>query len=181
MRWSSLLQTEFLVLRPTPTPRSLYFVYRDFTFFVLLFQYNSTIKRFSNSSWCWAPPLSIASTQGITFVFFSSGYLDVSVPRVPPHKLCIHLCVTEVHSAGFPHSEIVGSKDICSSPALIAAYHVFHRLSVPRHPPYALSCLTRLICVGLLHKCQRLAQRLSDSGSIIRSIAETWSIETIWF
>ena len=85
--------------------------------------------------------------------FLFLRYLDVSVPRVPPHKLCIYLCVTEVHSAGFPHSEIVGSKDICSSPALIAAYHVFHRLSVPRHPPYALSCLTRLICVGLLHKC----------------------------
>ena len=102
----------------------------------------------------WALSISLAATLEIDkFSFSSSGYLDVSVPRVPPHKLCIYLCVTEVHSVGFPHSEIVGSKDICSSPALIAAYHVFHRLSVPRHPPYALSCLTRLICVGLLHKC----------------------------
>ena len=32
--------------------------------------------------------------------------------------------------------------DICSSPQLIAAYHVFRRLSVPRHPPYALYSLT---------------------------------------
>ena len=31
---------------------------------------------------------------------------------------------------------------MCSSPKLIAAYHVFHRLSVPRHPPCALLCLT---------------------------------------
>ena len=46
--------------------------------------------------------------------------------------------MTEVCSAGFPHSEISGSKDICSSPKLIAAYHVFHRLLVPRHPPCAL-------------------------------------------
>ena len=30
----------------------------------------------------WAVPVSIASTQGITIVFFSSGYLDVSVHRV---------------------------------------------------------------------------------------------------
>ena len=30
----------------------------------------------------WASPLSLAATQGITFVFFSSGYLDVSVRRV---------------------------------------------------------------------------------------------------
>ena len=35
----------------------------------------------------------------------------------------------------------LGSMDICSSPKLFAAYHVFHRLLVPRHPPYALSLL----------------------------------------
>ena len=97
----------------------------------------------------WALSLSLAATKEIDVSFSSSGYLDVSVPRVPPHKLCIYLCVAKVHLAGFPHSEIVGSKDICSSPALIAAYHVFLRLSVPRHPPYALSCLTRFIYIGL--------------------------------
>ena len=32
----------------------------------------------------WAVPRSLATTWGITFVFFSSGYLDVSVPRVGP-------------------------------------------------------------------------------------------------
>ena len=32
--------------------------------------------------------------------------------------------------------------DICSSPKLFAAYHVFHRLLVPRHPPCALISLT---------------------------------------
>ena len=35
--------------------------------------------------------------------------------------------------------------DICSSPKLFAAYHVFHRLLVPRHPPCALSSLTRCL------------------------------------
>ena len=34
--------------------------------------------------------------------------------------------------------------DMCSFPQLIAAYHVFHRLLVPRHSPYALSSLTYL-------------------------------------
>ena len=90
----------------------------------------------------WPLPLSLAATQGISVDFSSSGYLDVSVPRVPFHKLWIHLWMTVVHTAGFPHSEISGSKDICSSPKLIAAYHVFHRLSVPRHPPCALLRLT---------------------------------------
>ena len=41
--------------------------------------------------------------------------------------------------------------DICSLPQLIAAYHVFHRLSVPRHPPYALYSLTFKWCIALHH------------------------------
>jgi hypothetical protein len=43
---------------------------------------------------------------------------------------------------GFPHSEINGSSNKCFSPLLIAAFHVLHRLEVPRHPPCALSSLT---------------------------------------
>ena len=79
-------------------------------------------------------------------VFSSSGYLDVSVHRVPFLKLCIGLRILEVCSSRFPHSEISGSKDICSSPKLFAAYHVFHRLLVPRHPPCALLRLTNFLC-----------------------------------
>ena len=56
--------------------------------------------------------------------------------------LWIQCMMTGVLPAGFPHSDIRGSVDICSSPRLFAAYHVFLRLSVPRHPPCALSCLT---------------------------------------
>ena len=89
----------------------------------------------------WAPPISLAATLGIDVSFFSSGYLDVSVPRVPFHTLWIGVWIHEVCSCGFPHSDISGSMDICSSPKLFAAYHVFHRLLVPRHPPCALSCL----------------------------------------
>ena len=47
-------------------------------------------------------------------VFSSSGYLDVSVHRVPSTQLCIHYAVTGVFPAGFPHSDICGSSDICS-------------------------------------------------------------------
>ena len=78
-------------------------------------------------------------------VFSSSGYLDVSVHRVPLLTLCIGVRILEVCSSGFPHSDISGSKDICSSPKLFAAYHVFHRLLVPRHPPYALISITNLL------------------------------------
>ncbi len=90
----------------------------------------------------WPLSISLAATLEITVVFFSSGYLDVSVHRVPDAWLCIHHTTTEVCSARFPHSEISGSKCICHSPKLFAAYHVFHRLLVPRHPPCALSSLT---------------------------------------
>ena len=96
----------------------------------------------------WALPFSLAATHRIDVSFSSSAYLDVSVQRVPSIYLCIQHMVTEGCSAGFPHSEISGSSDICSSPLLIAAYHVFLRLSVPRHPPCALSCLTFLYIVA---------------------------------
>ena len=96
----------------------------------------------------WALSLSLAATQEIDFSFFSSGYLDVSVHRVPSVCLSglplLQHTVTEVFSAGFPHSDICGSLLICSSPQLFAAYHVFLRPFVPRHPPCALLCLTFL-------------------------------------
>ena len=123
----------------------------------------------------WALSRSLAATYGIEFSFFSSGYLDVSVPRVPFLQLCIGCRIHEVCSCGFPHSDISGSRDICSSPKLIAAYHVFHRLLVPRHPPCALSCLASsdtiaLISDGLLFlgfsTCSLLSQRLVSSLSL---------------
>ena len=49
---------------------------------------------------------------------------------------------------GFPHSEITGSKGARASPVLIAACHVLHRLSTPRHPSEALS---RLIVLSKTH------------------------------
>ena len=87
----------------------------------------------------WALSISLAATLEIEVSFFSSGYLDVSVPPVPFHTLWIGVWILEVCSSGFPHSDISGSMDICSSPKLFAAYHVLHRLSVPRHPPCALN------------------------------------------
>ena len=92
----------------------------------------------------WALSRSLAATNEIDVSFSSSGYLDVSVHRVPLHTLCIGVWMTGGFPAGFPHSDISGSMDICSSPKLFAAYHVFHRLLVPRHPPCALICLTSL-------------------------------------
>ncbi len=90
----------------------------------------------------WALPISLAATLEIDVSFSSSGYLDVSVHRVPLHILWIQIWIHGVSPCGSPHSDIRGSLDICSSPRLFAAYHVFLRLSVPRHPPCALFSLT---------------------------------------
>ena len=92
----------------------------------------------------WPLPLSLATTRGISFDFSSSGYLDVSVPRVPRIYLWIQHMLRDSSSRGFPHSEICGSKLICSSPQLIAACHVLRRLPMPRHSPYALFRLNYL-------------------------------------
>ena len=76
----------------------------------------------------WPLSISLAATLEIEFSFSSSGYLDVSVHRVPTAQLCIGCAAPGVCPGRFPHSDICGSMDICSSPQLFAAYHVFLRL-----------------------------------------------------
>ena len=90
----------------------------------------------------WPLPCSLAATYGIDVSFSSSPYLDVSVQAVPLRTLWIGVRMHTVFVCGFPHSDICGSMVMCTSPQLFAAYHVFHLLLVPRHPPCALYCLT---------------------------------------
>ena len=86
------------------------------------------------TKWVWAVSRSLATTYEIIVIFSSSAYLDVSVQQV-----CFSFEIISLQLIGLPHSEISGSMCICHSPKLIAAYHVFHRLQDPRHPPYALN------------------------------------------
>ena len=60
----------------------------------------------------------------------------------PTYPYLIQDTLTGDEPAGLPHSEISGSKLICSSPKLIAACRVFHRLLMPRHSPCTLYSLT---------------------------------------
>ena len=59
--------------------------------------------------------------------------------------------VTALQAAGLSHSEIDGSRDICSYPSLFAAYHVLHRLCEPRHPPCALYYFLAARCLLTCH------------------------------
>ena len=61
----------------------------------------------------------------------------------------IHLRVTGLLPAGFPHSDICALSVICTYTQLFAACHVLLRLSVPRHSPYALINLTFLSSIIL--------------------------------
>ena len=72
---------------------------------------------------------------------------------------------------GFPHSEIPGSQPVCGFPRLIAACHVLHRLSAPRHPPYTLSSLTNFECLSLSE-----SNRL-DLIQLSKNIRSFWIIE----
>ena len=88
----------------------------------------------------WALPFSLATTWGIIVILFSSPYLDVSVQEVG--------FLSDIK--GCPIRKPADIMLVCSSPQLIAAYRVLHRLSDPRHPPCALISFKNLHARALL-------------------------------
>ena len=95
-RWSSRIQPGFHVSRPTRGPRQIAysrFAYGTLTLCGRTFQYRSATLRQPDPRGpttpgrvapdrVWALPFSLAATLGISIDFFSSRYLDVSVPWV---------------------------------------------------------------------------------------------------
>jgi hypothetical protein len=114
----------------------------------------------------WAAPLSLAATHGITLVFFSSGYLDVSVRRVRPP--CGVPCLQH---GGLPHSDARGSSRVCRSPRIFAAYRVLHRLWEPRHPPYALIWPVARYLLICYRRCTRAPARF-----FFPAYAKAWTL-----
>ncbi len=84
-------------------------------------------------------------TEMFQFPGFASPDLCIQsgIPY-PPHLPSDHSDTRRNGEGGFPHSEIVGSKLAHSSPTLIAACHVLHRLYMPRHPRIALTSRLRV-------------------------------------
>ncbi len=118
-RWCWQIHTGFLRSRATQDTNHLYYCSCTglspstvtFSKRVLLELYKLmlVLQPRSTSATVWANPLSLATTYGITIVFSSSGYLDVSVPRVCVFTPCLQ-------HGRFPHSDIYGSKVVCTSP-----------------------------------------------------------------
>lgn len=77
----------------------------------------------------WAPPLSLAATQGISFRFLFLGVLRCfSSPGLPSHAYLIQHAMPGLPPGGLPHSGIHGSSPACGSPWLFAACHALLRL-----------------------------------------------------
>ena len=94
----------------------------------------------------WALPRSLATTGGIINLFsLPAGTKMFQFPAFAL-RYCV---VTVLQTAGLSHSEILGSKVICTYPKLIAAYHVLLRLREPRHPPCALFYFLRNLALRL--------------------------------
>ena len=82
--------------------------------------------------------------SGNRYYFFFLGVLRYfNSPRLLYRAYEFSTEFSDITLRGLPHSEIAGSKVVSTYPTLIAGNHVLHRLLVPRHPPYALSNLTK--------------------------------------
>ena len=117
-----------------------------------------------------AHPISLATTLGISVDFFSCSYLDVSVRRVRFAYLCIQYAMTQ--RAGFPHSEICGSKCVCSLPA---AYRKLLRPSSPDIAKASTMCTYSLVPITLASGCS------PESGHSSRSTACCMFVDTFYY
>jgi len=128
--------------------KSTLYLYRTFTSFGLSFQIGSSSVSLYYAGSPITPILHLYSI-GLGSCAFARHYLRnhfcflllwvlrcFSSPRLPS----VLNRMTQLHCAGFPHSDISGSTVICTSPKLFAACHVLLRLPEPRHPPFALFC-----------------------------------------
>ena len=106
----------------------------------------------------------------------------VSPKTCIPHDVPAGLCaiqnilgITGIEG-GLPHSEIRGSKVVRTSPRLIAAYHVLHRLLAPRHPPDTLKTLDRSH-----YQCPSLTSAHPKSLATFRADATRRDVQTTFY
>ena len=150
----------------TSKGRHISFVYRTITFFGPPFQAGSTrdllcnfpAARYCDQSTPHNPVLptrtGFNSRNSLGCCPFAHHYLGnhcyflflrllrcFSSPRYPPWPMD---SVRDALTSRLSNSEISGSKCVCHSPELIAAYHVLRRQPMPRHPPYTFIHLVQI-------------------------------------
>lgn len=127
--WSPYLQTGFRVSRPTQGLFAFY-PYGAITLYGQIFQ-NILVIMQTDTGLIRVRSSLLTESRLISFP------LGTKIFQFPRFASCFQ--DTEINPGEFPHSEIYGSKVVGTSPQLIAAYYVLHRLPSPRHPPNALS------------------------------------------
>ena len=145
MPWSAQIHTGFPVPRTTwdASRASLDFAYRTITvygafFQTLLLSFNDPTLRSRNplmqaSRFSLFPLRSPLLGESHAFSFPVATKM-FQFATFASRTYSFSTGLSGVNPTGLPHSEISGSKLICSSPELIAAYRVLHRLSLPSQP-----------------------------------------------
>lgn len=107
----------------------------------------------------WALPISLAATYGISFDFFSTGYLDVSVHLVPSsYPMCSDMG-DGVLLRRVPPFGNLGITVLVQLPRAFRRLRVLLRQLVPRHSSRTLlSLFTQLL---LSARCARISMRFS--------------------
>ena len=103
----------------------------------------------------------------------------VHFPGLARTRLCIQRAVSGFFPEGFPHSDIPGSKGASPSPRLIAGSHVLHRRLAPRHPPYALSSLTIIICSTHQEQFTALSLQFTAKRPRIKALTVDCRLSTV--
>ena len=127
----------------------------------------------------WPGPRSLATTSGVSSALLSQSAVLMSFP---PATEMFQFAGFASHAYGFsmgyrqelplggglPHSEIPGSPIARISPGLVAACHVLHRLSVPRHPPDALTSRLSATPNGKNHRETRALRKQGPGRTMPR-------------
>ena len=135
------------------------FPYRTFTFFGLpsqivlvssLNQLCSPLPHKNYFLWFGLFPFRSPLLWKSSFLSFPVGTKMFQFPTFPfIHYFTYVWIIRLLLLIEFPHSDIHVLSIICIYAWLFAAYHVLHRLLMPRHSPYALSSLTSFFIFNL--------------------------------
>ena len=134
--------------RPTQVPQGCEpaFAYRTVTFCGPPFQ-DGSASQSHHPYWGPTTPQGKSPRFGL-FPFRSPLLRESSFLSFPPATKMFQFAGYRLTCLWIQHVMIRGSRDqrlFDSSPGLIAVFHALHRLSTPRHPPYALSSLATWI------------------------------------
>ena len=131
----------YIDISPTRLSRSLDELSISFGYINISMQRRSYNPTVAGTIVVWAFPRSLATTCGITIVFFSCGYLDVSVPRV---RLMLSM-MSQSLVTGFPIRTSAGHFVFADHRSFSQLITSFFASGSHRHPPCALSSFSFII------------------------------------